>query len=168
MPVCLCLLMLMLSCNNNSDDILYQDILSSLATLTEHNDDIVYELYRKEIYEWTSVGAMYQVYYGRFDLDGDAIDEIVAYAISVINSGSLGNIQLDIWKGEGGNYINIGFEDALLLNPHESGFENLKVDILTERQNDYCVIRITSEYSDENITQIAAYSGDRYQLGDKS
>lgn len=161
-----CLLFLIGSCS--SQKVLYPDILRSLTALSEQGDDIVYDLYQEQIHEWTSLGAAYQVYYGRFDLDGDAIDEIIAYAMSTMNSGSLGNIQLDIWKENDDGYMNIGFKDALLLNPHEPGFEDLKVDIMTERQNGYCLIGITSQYSDRNKTQIASYSSDRYQLEDKT
>lgn len=153
---------------HNNEEVLYPDILHSLTPLSSQGDATVRGLYQEQLQEWTSLGVAYEVYYGRFDLNGDGADEIIAYAISPMNSGSLGNIRLDIWKKEDGSYTNIGLEDTPLLNPHEPGFEDLKVDIMTECQNGYCLIGITSQYSERNKTQIASYSSDRYQLEDKT
>lgn len=153
---------------HSNEEVQYSDILRSLTTLSSQEDDTVCSLYQEQLQEWTSLGAAYKVYYGRFDLNGDGSDEIVSYAISVINSGSLGNIQLDIWKKKDGSYANIGFEDALLLNPHEPDFEDLRVDIMAERQHGHCLIRITSEYPDGDKTQTAVYSYGRYQLKDET
>ena len=153
---------------HNNEEVLYPDILHSLTPLSSQEDATVRGLYQEQLQEWTSLGVAYEVYYGRFDLNGDDADEIIAYAISSLNSGSLGNIQLDIWKEDDNSYMNIGFKETLLLNPHEPGFEALKVDIMTERQNGYCLIGITSQYSERNKTQIASYSSDRYQLEDKT
>ena len=153
---------------HNNEEVLYPDILHSLTPLSSQEDATVRGLYQEQLQEWTSLGVAYEVYYGRFDLNGDDADEIIAYAISSLNSGSLGNIQLDIWKEDDNSYMNIGFKETLLLNPHEPGFEALKVDIMTECQNGYCLIGITSQYSERNKTQIASYSSDRYQLEDKT
>lgn len=151
---------------HNNEEVLYPDILHSLTPLSGQEDATVRGLYHEQLQEWTSLGVAYEVYYGRFDLNGDGADEIIAYAISALNSGSLGNIRLDIWKKKDGSYANIGLEDTLLLNPHEPGFEDLRADLMAERQNGHCLIRITSEYSDGDKTRTAVYSHDRYQLKD--
>lgn len=151
---------------HNNEEVLYPDILHSLTPLSGQEDATVRGLYQEQLQEWSALGAAYEVYYGRFDLNGDGADEIVSYAISAMNSGSLGNIQLDIWKEKDGSYTNIGLEDALLLNPHETGFEDLRADIMLERQNGHCLIRITSEYSGGDKTRTAVYSYGRYQFKD--
>lgn len=127
------------------DDTESTNVLSSnlLAEMTATTESEILELYNSQIKETINAGVKaYSVNATTFDLNKDGNDEIIAYFISSLNSGSLGNINVDIWTKENGVYKNIGIRNPIYLNPHLDGnFENtsnnVSLQVVDNRKNNF-------------------------------
>ena len=111
--------------------------LESFEQMT--NDPLMQSLYKDELSELREIGATaYTIMALSHDLDGDGIDEIISYYESVLNSGSGGNIDVDIWSGAG-YQERIVAKDKFALNPDHRATD-IKLLLTTESYNNFPVL----------------------------
>ena len=139
--------------------------------MQEVNDGTLLSLYQQPIDECIKAGCnSYGIYATSYDLNHDGNKEIISYFMSSLNSGSCGNITLDIWICEKGVYKNVGSKETLYLNPHhdENGYylsQYASLKIMNKTSNHfydlwYVIVREDNGQEEETVYQ---FTGNTYQ-----
>jgi hypothetical protein len=111
---------------------------------------------------WVTGRVNYNIFAMEYDMDDDAMQDVVAYFTSSTNIGSLGNITLDVWTEIGNEASKTTFRDWVSLNPKFKSLEYVRVDILRTMTNGLHDFGITQYVGGKQFQFIYAFDGEMY------
>ncbi|MDR2087924.1 MAG: hypothetical protein LBP73_01035 [Clostridiales Family XIII bacterium] len=141
-------------------DIVCRDIIPQMENRTEQYADwYAYDIADVIVHTKRTI---YDIFAMEYDMDDDGKQDVIAYFISSANSGSLGNITLDIWTETDRETSKNTFRDWIELNPKFKNLEYVRVDILSTKTNGFHDFGITTYAGGEQYQFVYAFDGEMY------
>jgi hypothetical protein len=147
----------------DSEDIACRDIIPKMKSEPrKYADWYAYDIADVIL---TTGKVHYDIFAMEYDINDDAKQDVVAYFISSTNSGSLGNITLDVWVENDGEIPKKPFKNWILLNPKFESFEILEyvqVDILNTKTNGFHDFGVTMRVGGKPFQSVYEFDGEMY------
>ena len=146
--------------NENSREcinILYEMQMNNMC-----DDELIMDLY-SDVIGCMPEETAYCIYVYYYDLNDDGDTEIISSLMGLFNSGSSGNMTLNIWQKNESSYIDIGIDEWLFLNSPK-GMDEYVLEVSDNKTNGMydLVYRVTNGGKDV-VYKVYKFNGSHYQ-----